>query len=107
CSHVEDCLFATPNEHSGELTITAGKGIYAPAAKQRLADVIDAPLLATIMAATAEQKNIFTEDVSILSIRRDSRLKGVVLLQNRAPLSFLEMRQIELICANISLGLEN
>ncbi|WP_334127788.1 putative bifunctional diguanylate cyclase/phosphodiesterase [Sneathiella sp.] len=107
CNNVEDCLFAIPNEHSGELTITAGKGIYAPAAKQRLCDVVDRPLFEAIIAASTSRQNVFSEAASILSIRRDDRLKGVVLLQNRVPLSFIETRQIELICANITLGLEN
>ncbi|MAL78386.1 MAG: hypothetical protein CMN55_04645 [Sneathiella sp.] len=107
CKDVEDCLFAIPNEHSGELTITAGKGIYAPAAKQRLAEVVDEKLFETTLSATLARENIFTDTFSILCIRRDDHLKGIVLLQNRAPLSFLESRQIELICANITLGLEN
>ncbi|WP_339630283.1 EAL domain-containing protein [uncultured Sneathiella sp.] len=107
CKNVEDCFFAIPNEHTGELSVTAGKGHYITANKQRVKEVVDEELFGMILGATVSRENIFTEVVSILCISRDDKLKGVVVLENGAPLTFLETRQMELICANITLGLEN
>ncbi|MFC4273160.1 EAL domain-containing protein [Sneathiella chungangensis] len=107
CKNVEDCFFAIPNEHSGELSVTAGKGRFLAANKRRVTETVDEDLFEMILAASVARENLFTDAVSILCICRDDRLKGVVVLENRAPLTFLETRQMELICANITLGLEN
>ncbi len=107
CKNLEDCFFAIPNEHSGELSLTAGKGRYAAMKKQRVADVVGEDLYEMILTATVARENIFAEALSILCISQDEKLKGVVVLENCAPLTFLETRQMELICANITLGLEN
>ncbi len=107
CKNVEDCFFAIPNEHSGELSVTAGKGCYVTANKQRVSDIVSEELFEMILGASVRRENVFNLNESILCICRDDKLKGVVVLENRMPLTFLEMRQIELICANITLGLEN
>ncbi|WP_288902287.1 EAL domain-containing protein [uncultured Sneathiella sp.] len=107
CKNVEDCFFAIPNEHSGELSVTAGKGHYFAAKKQRVSEVVGEHLYEMILAATVGRQNVFEDAVSILCISQEEKLKGVVVLENRAPLTFLETRQMELICANITLGLEN
>lgn len=107
CKNVEDCFFAIPNEHSGELSVTAGKGRHAANKKLRVGDVVSEDMYERILAATVGRENIFAETVNILCISQEDKLKGVVVLENHAPLTFLETRQMELICANITLGLEN
>ena len=107
CKNVEDCFFAIPNEHSGELSVTAGKGRYAANKKLRVGEVVSEDMYERVLAATVGRENVFAETVNILCISQEEKLKGVVVLENRAPLTFLETRQMELICANITLGLEN
>ncbi|MCF8468562.1 MAG: EAL domain-containing protein, partial [Sneathiella sp.] len=75
--------------------------------KQKVADVIGAELIDTLLTVTGGHENRFTDEISILCISRDDHLKGAVVLHNQVPLTLLERRQMELICANITLGLEN
>jgi len=106
-SSAEDCFFCIPDDKSGELTISAGKGKYAVLTKQSVKKMVDPVVFDKILAVTKARENRYEEDVSILSITRDGVLKGAVLFHTAPDFTLLERRQIELICANITLGLEN
>lgn len=105
--NTDDCFFSLPDENSGDLVIAAGKGIYQDATKRRIVEVVDATGFSAIQKATQNFENTFEEGMSILCISRDNTFKGVVFLSHETGPTLLEKRQMELICANIMLGLEN
>lgn len=105
--NLEHCFFCIPDDKAGELMIVAGKGRYGSYMKQRAVDVLPSAMIEDILNATRAGENRFKEDLTILSICKDNVLKGVVVLHTDRGLTLLERRQINLIIANITLGLEN
>ncbi|PHQ72350.1 MAG: hypothetical protein COB93_00460 [Sneathiella sp.] len=103
----EHCFFCIPDDKSGELVLSAGMGKYEGLRKQKVETAVNADMHARILEITDARVNRYEEALSILSIVRDGTLKGAVILETTPAFTLLEKRQIELICANITLGLEN
>ncbi len=105
--NLEHCFFCIPDDKAGDLLVTAGKGLYGSYMKQRVVDILPSEMFEKIISVTRAGENSFEDDLTILSIRKDNVLKGAVVLHTDQGLTLLEKRQINLIVANITLGLEN
>lgn len=103
----EHCFFCVPDEKSGELVLAAGKGSYKGLVRKKVADVVDEQLLATIGHVSHTGINEHGEEVSVLPLLRNGIFKGAVVLHTVRGVTVIEKRQIDLICANVTLGLEN
>jgi diguanylate cyclase (GGDEF)-like protein len=103
----EDSFFCVPDDKSGELVIVAGKGKYKDMVRQKVAVAVEAELQEKISQISRSETNDYGVPFSILPLYRNESFKGAVVLHTPNGVNVIEKRQIDLICANVTLGLEN
>ncbi|MEH6545765.1 MAG: EAL domain-containing protein [Sneathiella sp.] len=106
-AETEHCFFCVPDDKSGDLILAAGKGSYEELIRRKVADVVDARIFDTIQEVSQTGANDHGEEVSVLPLLRNGIFKGAVVLHTVRGATIIEKRQIDLICANVTLGLEN
>lgn len=106
-TETENCFFCVPDDKSGALVLAAGKGSYEGQVRKKVADIVDDNLQTTIQKILQTGLNEHGEEVSVLPLLRNGIFKGAVVLHTVRGATVIEKRQIDLICANVTMGLEN
>ncbi|USG62911.1 EAL domain-containing protein [Sneathiella marina] len=106
-AETEHCFFCIPDDKSGDLVLAAGKGRYEDLIRKKVVDVVDEHLLSVIQEASHSGINEHSREISVLPLLRNGIFKGAVVLHTVRGATVIEKRQIDLICANVTLGLEN